>query len=175
MPTREADAERMRRLEAAIQRLSENVSALSTSLALIGEISERQSHLEQRAALTARQAAEIAKTAVNKQLLNKEILTIEQANRRRVITIGMIVVVLLVLIGYTRYESVHQISSRLEANYSLCSAANAHIQYEIDLISKSPSPDRKAVTDAVDGLKHLKRNCDVLFGPQNNPSFFEGL
>lgn len=174
MPTREADAERMRRLEAAIQRLSENVSALSTSLALIGEISERQSHLETKAALTARQAAEIAKTAVNKELLNKEILTIEQANRRRYISIGLVVLVLLALIAYTRYESVQQISSRLEANYSLCTSANDHIQYEINLISKSPGDPAK-VKDAVDGLRHLKRNCDALFGPQNSPSFFEGL
>lgn len=168
MPTPEASAARIERLEAAIERLSQNVIALSTSLALIGEINDRQAQLEVRTAETESKADS---AVIRQHAFDEELLTVHAANTRWRAWIVTSLVVIIALLGYVRYESVDQIGGRLQANKSLCEAANAHIQYEIELIESSPSPDHKAVVAAANGLKGLKRDCNKLFGPQNKPSY----
>jgi hypothetical protein len=169
------DAERLKRLEAAIERLSGNVVGLSTSLAIIGELNERQFMLEKRATLTEERAEQIAKVAVNKEFLGKELVTLQVANRRRLTGVMAMLFVLLVLIGYTRYESVHQIDDRLVGSNEVCISTDKHIDIELKLLTSGKQPPPPVIQKTIHDLALLRRDCNKLFGPQTRPSFFQGI
>lgn len=93
------DDDRIGRLEAATERLSQNVVGLSTSLSLVTEITKRQSELEARATRSEVKAEEVAKTAVNKDFLTKQQLIYRRAIMQRVTGFAIAGVLLLLAIS----------------------------------------------------------------------------
>jgi regulator of replication initiation timing len=156
------DNDRIGRLEAATERLSQNVVGLSTSLAIVSEITTRQEEIEKRAARAEAKAviAETSTSRVQEDLVSQEE---ERRRLRTMVVIGFAVVV--GLLAYIRYESVQQISERNKVAYQVCENTNIRVETQAQIVERAhDKPDATL-------LRTQKTDCKKAYGPKNNPSF----
>lgn len=153
----------MGRLEAATERLSQNVVGLSTSLAMVTEITQRQTQIETRTAEAENKAIAAAQTTTQVQ---SDLLTLHEAHRRERIGAAIVVVIFLALLAYVRYESVSQIKDRNKVSYEVCQNTNLRVETQADIVQRAGDrPD-------ADKLRSQKTDCDKAYGPRNTPGFF---
>lgn len=162
------DNARLDRLESATKRLSDNVIGLSTSLALVTEIGNRQAETERRATL----AEAKADKAITKEQLDAGIEALDQVRKSRNLTYFLValalVVSLAVAIGYTRLKTVEQINDRLRASNSACEAANKRTNALIGVLDRFATLSTQAetksyFTDASKQIAATRSDCDALF------------
>jgi cell division protein ZapA (FtsZ GTPase activity inhibitor) len=166
--------ERIQRLEQATERLSSNVIGLSTALALVTEISERQAEVETRQSDIENKAHDAKVVAED---LSKKYLTVERARTRTHVFYSMWLLLLLFFISYTRYQSIQQIHDRLVASHAGCVKSNQRVDTEIDflnsLISPKSSPEGVAkVRGYIQKLEEQKGDCSTFDPKTNTPGFF---
>lgn len=157
--------DRLGRLEAATERLSQNVVGLSTSLAIVTEISQRQTDIEATALNAVQQALDAAKDATSAK---EDVLTVQEARKRSQFGFVVFAVVVLAILAYIRYESVAQISERNRVSYRVCENTNARVELQAEIVRRAG--------DARDAqrLRAQEIDCKKEWGPQNDPSFLGG-
>lgn len=161
-PDQRYDNDRIGRLEAATERLSQNVVGLATSLAIVSEITQRQEDIEARTA-TAEAKAVIAETSAT-QVRQDLVTQSEQRERLRMMVIIGFGVVLL-LLAYIRYESVAQIKDRNHISYLVCENTNTRVDTQAQIVERAGDKKDAAL------LRSQKTDCNKVYGSHNNPSF----